>query len=220
VCVTLKLWWKHAQCVAIQVYSSCLFCCLEADKVLISTKRQLYKETIVRSTFACMCIWIYSVSHEMLEILQMLICWLILRDKYYVSISLRPGTHYPHVTWAHVTLRVQLGCESGFNIEFYGADSHFCHCAYATWSHVPARLSHSCCRTHFVRRDVRVESRHCNQLFPEREEMLIEKVRQRTIYVTPTRQIIEIQRTGWNREGVELTWREGSVSPALILALT
>jgi len=24
--------------------------------------------------------------------------------------SLRPGTHYPHVTWAHVMLRVRLGC--------------------------------------------------------------------------------------------------------------
>ena len=28
-----------------------------------------------------------------------------------------------------------------------------CHSAYVTWSHVPARLSHFCCRTHFVRRD-------------------------------------------------------------------
>jgi len=57
-----------------------------------------------------------------------------------------------------------LGCERRFNIEFYGADSHFCHSAYVTWSHVelwsahaPARLSHFCCRTHFVRRDQRVE---------------------------------------------------------------
>ena len=47
-----------------------------------------------------------------------------------------------------------------FNIEFYGADSHFRHSAYVTWSHVefwsahaPARFSHFCCRTHFVRRD-------------------------------------------------------------------
>jgi hypothetical protein len=30
--------------------------------------------------------------------------------------SLRPGTHYPYVTWAHVMLRVQLGV---FNIEFW-----------------------------------------------------------------------------------------------------
>jgi hypothetical protein len=59
----------------------------------------------------------------------------------------RPGTYYPHVTWAHVMLRMQLGCERRFNIEFYGADSHFCHSAYVTWSdvelwsaHMPARL--------------------------------------------------------------------------------
>jgi hypothetical protein len=45
---------------------------------------------------------------------------------------LRPGTHYPHVAWAHVMLRVQLGCERRFNIEFYGADSHFWH----SWPHV------------------------------------------------------------------------------------
>jgi len=54
--------------------------------------------------------------------------------------------HYPHVTWAHVMLSVRLGCDSRFNIEFYGADSHFCHSAYVKWSrvelwsaHVPAR---------------------------------------------------------------------------------
>ena len=50
-------------------------------------------------------------------------------------------------------LRVQLGCERRFTIEFYGADSHFCHSAYVTWSYVPASLSHFCCRTQFVRRD-------------------------------------------------------------------
>jgi len=52
-----------------------------------------------------------------------------------------------------VMLRVQLGCERRFTIEFYGADSHFCHSAYVTCSHVPARLSHFCCHKHFVRRD-------------------------------------------------------------------
>jgi hypothetical protein len=56
--------------------------------------------------------------------------------------GLRPWTHYPHVTWAHVMLRVQLGCERRFTTEFYGADSHFCHSAQVTWSHVPARFSH------------------------------------------------------------------------------
>ena len=78
----------------------------------------------------------------------------------HVCSRVRAGTHYPHVTWAHVMLRVQLGCERRFNIEFYDADSHFCHSAYVTWSHVelwsahaPARFSHFCCRTHFVRRD-------------------------------------------------------------------
>jgi hypothetical protein len=75
--------------------------------------------------------------------------------------SIRPGAHYPRVTWAHVMLRVQLGCETRINIEFYGADSHFCHFAYVMWSHVerwsahvPARLSYFCCRTHFVTREV------------------------------------------------------------------
>jgi len=102
--------------------------------------------------------------------------------------ALRLGTHYPHVTWAHVMLRMQLGCERRFNIEFYGADSHFCHSAYVTWSlvelwpaHVPARLSNFCCRTHFVRGDVRIErSSDVTSSFPEMEEMLIEKVRQGT----------------------------------------
>jgi len=62
-----------------------------------------------------------------------------------------------------VILRVQLGCERRFNIEFYGADSHLSLClrhaiSREAWSaHVPARLSHFCCRTHFVRRDLRVE---------------------------------------------------------------
>jgi hypothetical protein len=36
--------------------------------------------------------------------------------------SQSPGTHYPHVMWAHVISRVQVGCERRFNIEFYGAD--------------------------------------------------------------------------------------------------
>jgi len=54
---------------------------------------------------------------------------------------------------AHVILRVQLGCERRFTIEFYGADSHFCYSAYVTSSHVPARFSHFCCCTHFLRRD-------------------------------------------------------------------
>jgi hypothetical protein len=72
--------------------------------------------------------------------------------------SVKPGTHYPHVTWAHVMLRVQLG----YLTLSSGAHSHFCHSAYFTWSdvelwsaHMPARLLKFCWRTHFVRRDVR-----------------------------------------------------------------
>jgi hypothetical protein len=47
--------------------------------------------------------------------------------------SVRPVTHYPHITWAHVMLRVQLGCERRSDVEFYDADSHFRHSAYVTW---------------------------------------------------------------------------------------
>ena len=88
-------------------------------------------------------------------------------------VTVRAGTHYPHVTWAHVMLRVQLGCERRFSTEFYDADSRFCHSAYVTWSHVelwsahvPARLSHFCCHTHFVKREQRVEWRQ-RTLSPE-----------------------------------------------------
>jgi hypothetical protein len=84
----------------------------------------------------------------------------------------KPGTYYPHVTWAHVMLRVQLAYVTLNS----GAHSRFCHPAYVTWSnvepwsaHMPASLLNFCWRTHFVRRDVR-----------------------------------------------ELTWREDSVSPALL----
>ena len=57
-------------------------------------------------------------------------------------VKVRPGAHYPHVTWAHVMLRVRLGCERRFNLEFYGADSHFSHSAYVTWSHVELWSAH------------------------------------------------------------------------------
>jgi hypothetical protein len=46
----------------------------------------------------------------------------------------RPGTHYPHVTWAHVMLRLRLGCERRFNIALCCAYSHLCHSVYVTWS--------------------------------------------------------------------------------------
>jgi hypothetical protein len=72
------------------------------------------------------------------------------------SLSLRPKTHYLHVTWAHVMLRVQLG----YLTLNSGAHSHFCHSAYVTWSdvdfwsaHMPARFLNFCWHIHFVRRD-------------------------------------------------------------------
>jgi hypothetical protein len=110
-----------------------------------------------------------------------------------------------------VTLRVQLGCERRFNIEFCGVDSHFCHSAYVTWHHVPARLSHFCCRTHFLRRDVRGESRHCNQLFPEIKDMLIEKVRRRTFLYdkkSPDYRDQHMTANAWEEMGKELSSRD------------
>jgi hypothetical protein len=81
-------------------------------------------------------------------------------------------------------LRVQLGCERRFNIEFFYADLHFCHSTYVTWSrvelwsaHVPAHSSNFCCRTHFVRRDVRVErsSDVTSFFFRKRRKFLLKK---------------------------------------------
>ena len=111
---------------------------------------------------------------------------------YSTRMNIRPGTHYPHVTWAHVMLRVQLGCERRFNIEFHGADSHFCHSAYVTWSHVelwsthvPARLSNFCCRTHFVRRDVCVErSSDVTSCFQKWRKCLLKKCANGPFYDT------------------------------------
>jgi len=120
-----------------------------------------------------------------------------------LSVTVRLGTHYPHVTWAHVMLQVQLRCERQFNIEFYGADSHFCHSAYVTWSHVelwsahvPARLTHFCCRTHFVRCDLRVEcsSNIVTSSFQKWRKCLLKKCANRPFYMTPSYQIIEISK--------------------------
>jgi hypothetical protein len=110
--------------------------------------------------------------------------------------TIRSGTHNPYVTWAHVMLE----CERRFNIEFYDADSHFCHSAYVTWSHVelwsthvPARLSNFCCRTHFVRRDVRVErSSDVTSCFQKWTKCLLKKCANGPSYMTPSDQIIEI----------------------------
>jgi hypothetical protein len=82
--------------------------------------------------------------------------------------------------------------------------------------------SNFCCRTHFVRRDVRVErSSDVTGCFPKWREMLIGKVRQRTfLYDTKSprlqRSAYENQCMGRDREGVEnktwvlceLTWHE------------
>ena len=81
-----------------------------------------------------------------------------------------------------------------------GADSHFCHSAYVTWSrvelwsaHVPARLSNFCCRTHFVRRDVRVESSSdVTSCFQKWRKCLLKKCANGPFYMTPSHQIIEI----------------------------
>jgi hypothetical protein len=74
-----------------------------------------------------------------------------------IGVFLKPGTHYPHVTWAHGMLRVQLGYVTLNS----GAHSHFCHSAYVTWSdvelwsaHMPACLLNFCWHTYFVRSDV------------------------------------------------------------------
>ena len=83
--------------------------------------------------------------------------------------TLRPGTHYLHVTWAHVMLRVREECERRFYIEFYGADWHFCHSAYVTWSHVklwsahvPARYPEA--RWHVSRPELHVRSRDVSRV--------------------------------------------------------
>jgi len=71
---------------------------------------------------------------------------------------------------------------------------------YVTWSrvelwsaHVPARLSNFCCRTHFVRRDVRVErSSDVTSCFQNWRKCLLKKCANRPFYMTPSHRIIEI----------------------------
>jgi hypothetical protein len=41
------------------------------------------------------------------------------------SVSIRPGTHYPHITWAHMILRLHLGY---FNFEFWHRLTLLSHC--------------------------------------------------------------------------------------------
>jgi hypothetical protein len=96
----------------------------------------------------------------------------------------------------HVMLRVQLG----YLTLNSGAPSHFCHSAYVTWSdvelweaHVTARLSNFCCRTHFVRHDVRVEC--SSTLWPvisRNGENAYWKSAPTDLFMTPSHQIIVI----------------------------
>jgi hypothetical protein len=130
-------------------------------------------------------------------------------------------------------LRVQLGCESWFNIELYGADSHFSHSAYVTWScvelwsaHVPARLSNFCCRTNFLRRDVRVERpSDVTSCFQKWRKCWLKVRHPVFLYDTkpPDYRDHDMRANAWKgigkelkikRKLCELTWREGSVSPA------
>jgi len=128
------------------------------------------------------------------------------------------GTSYPHITWANVMLHMQFGCERWFNIEFYGTDSHFCHSAYITWSHMelwpahtPTRLAHFCHRTHFTRHDPRVEcsSDIVTSCFQKWRKWLLKKCANGPFYMTPSNQIIEIsiwQPTHGKRQGRSWKW--------------
>jgi len=94
----------------------------------------------------------------------------------------------------HVSSCDVNACSWDVRSEFYGADSHFCHSAYATWSHVklwsahvPARLSNFCFRTHFVRRDVRVErSSDVTSCFQKWRKCLLKKRANGPFYMTPS----------------------------------
>jgi hypothetical protein len=124
-------------------------------------------------------------------------------------------------------LSVQLGCERRINIEFYGADSHFCHSAYVTWSrverwsaHVPARLSYFCCRTHFVRREVTWPTEiweacwHVSRPELHARSRDVSRVTSVNLRHRIQCQIASHIQTA-RLTSHELTWREDSVSPAL-----
>jgi hypothetical protein len=93
-----------------------------------------------------------------------------------------------------------LDVRGDFNTEFYGADSHFCDCSYVSWSrvelwsaHVPASLSNFCCRTHFVRRDVRVvRSSDVTSCIQKWRKCLLKKCANGPFYMILSYQIIEI----------------------------
>jgi hypothetical protein len=112
----------------------------------------------------------------------------------HVSSPLKRGTYYPHVTCAHVMLRVQLG----YLTLNSGAHSHFCHSAYVTWSdvehssaHVSARLSNFRCRKHFVMR-VECSTDIVTSCFQKLTKCLLKKCTNGPFYMTPSHHITEI----------------------------
>jgi hypothetical protein len=111
-------------------------------------------------------------------------------------------------------LRVRLGCDGRFNIEFYGADSHLSLCLRHVISRgalVGARASTPL--KFLLLHTFRETWRTCRalirryQLFPEMEEMLIGKVRQRNfLYDTksPDYRDQHMRANAWEGIGKEL----------------
>jgi hypothetical protein len=148
---------------------------------------------------------------------------------------IRPGTQYPRVTWAHVMLLVHLGY---FNIEFWSRLTLMSLCLrYVIWSRTLVGSHASTPLKFLLSHTFRETWRTCRVLFNivtsyfrEMEEMLIEKVRQRTFLCdtkSPDCRDQHIRANAWEEIGKELkikcktwrelTWREDSVSPALRL---
>jgi hypothetical protein len=129
---------------------------------------------------------------------------------YYVTLyygSIRLGTHYPHITWAHVMLRVQLG----YLTLNSGADSHFCHSAYVTWSDVElwsARTRHvsrNVCYNRNLRGVLALEpTRALRQITWRKQSDRSVSLRQNSMLNIPTALVTSR----------EFTRREESVSPA------
>jgi hypothetical protein len=105
------------------------------------------------------------------------------------------------VTSRELTWCYACSWERRFDTELHGAGSHFCHSAHVTWSHVEtwtahvtARLSHFCCRTHFVRRELREEcsSDVVTSCVQKWRKCLLKKSTNGPFYMPQSRQIIEI----------------------------
>jgi hypothetical protein len=129
--------------------------------------------------------------------------------------NVRPGTHYPHVTWVHVMLRVQLGY---FNIEFWRTltllstlltscdltwSSGRLTCQHASQISVVAHISWEGDVTYVTshRPELRVRSRDVSRV-----DWSV-SLRQNSMLNTPTALVILH----------ELTWREDSLSPTLLV---